>query len=169
MEFSVQLHTFPKHIKMFISAFVIVLSIGYISGLLFVRQTDSIKPDGIVENYLGNEVKEDAKIMKFEKGEREMLTIIHTHILSMSFIFFFLGGLVALTTLSNKQKAFLMIEPFVSIIVTFGGVYVLWKGVLWMKYVVMISGTLMTAVFIISALVILKQLFFHKVNTDSIG
>ena len=158
MEFSDLLHTFPNHIKLFISAFVIVLSIGYITGLLFVRQTDSMEPDGIVENYLGNEEKEDAKIMKFEKGDREMLTIIHTHILSMSFIFFLLGGLVAMTTLSKKQKAFLMIEPFVSIIFTFGGIYLLWKGVLWMKYVVLISGTLMTAVFITGAGVVLFQL-----------
>ena len=158
MEFSGLLHTFPKHIKLFISTFVIVLSIGYITGLLFVRENDSMEPHGMVENYLGNEEHEDAKIMKFKKGEREMLTIIHTHILSMSFIFFLLGGLVAMTTLSKKQKAFLMIEPFLSIIFTFGGIYLLWKGVLWMKYVVMISGTLMTAVFITSAGVVLFQL-----------
>ena len=168
MQLAGLLHTFPKHIKIFISAFVIVLSIGYITGLLFVRQTDSIKPDGIEENYLGNEAIEDAKIMKFEKGEREMLTIIHTHILSMSFIFFLLGGLVAMTTLSIKQKAFLMIEPFLSIILTFGGIYLLWKGVLWMKYVVMISGIVMTAVFIISVFVILKELFFNQTNKLSI-
>jgi len=152
------LQRFPKHIKMFISAFVIVLSIGYITGLQFVRQTESIVPNGIEENYLGNEDKKDVKVMKFKKGKREMLTIIHTHILSMSFIFFLLGGLVSMTTLSNKWKAFLMIEPFVSIILTFGGIYLLWMGVSWLKYIVMLSGTLMTMVFIGSAGVVLFQL-----------
>ena len=102
MQLSGLLQRFPKHIKMFISAFVIVLSIGYITGLQFVRQTESIVPNGIEENYLGNEDKKDVKVMKFKKGKREMLTIIHTHILSMSFIFFLLGGLVSMTTLSNK-------------------------------------------------------------------
>jgi hypothetical protein len=87
-----------------------------------------------------------------------MLTIIHTHILSMSFIFFLLGGLVSMTTLSNKKKAFLMIEPFVSIILTFGGIYLMWLGMSWMKYIVMLSGTLMTTVFIVSAGVVLFQL-----------
>ena len=158
MQLSGLLQRFPKHIKMFISAFVIVLSIGYITGLQFVRQTESIVPNGIEENYLGNEDKKDIKVMKFKKGKREMLTIIHTHILSMSFIFFLLGGLVSMTTLSNKWKAFLMIEPFVSIILTFGGIYLLWMGVSWLKYIVMLSGTLMTMVFIGSAGVVLFQL-----------
>ena len=158
MQLSGLLQRFPKHIKMFISAFVIVLSIGYITGLQFVRQTESIVPNGIEENYLGNEDKKDVKVMKFKKGNREMLTIIHTHILSMSFIFFLLGGLVSMTTLSNKWKAFLMIEPFVSIILTFGGIYLLWMGVSWLKYIVMLSGTLMTMVFIGSAGVVLFQL-----------
>jgi hypothetical protein len=152
------LQRFPKHIKMFISAFVIVLSIGYITGLQFVRQTESIVPNGLEENYLGNEDQEDVQVMKFKKGKREMLTIIHTHILSMSFIFFLLGGLVSMTTLSNKKKAFLMIEPFVSIILTFGGIYLMWLGMSWMKYIVMLSGTLMTTVFIVSAGVVLFQL-----------
>ena len=158
MELHGLLQRFPKHIKMFISAFVIVLSIGYITGLQFVRQTESIAPNGLEENYLGNEDQEDVQVMKFKKGKREMLTIIHTHILSMSFIFFLLGGLVSMTTLSNKMKAFLMIEPFVSIILTFGGIYLMWLGMSWMKYIVMLSGTLMTTVFLVSAGVVLFQL-----------
>lgn len=143
-------------------AFVLVLSVGYFTGLLFVRQTDSVSPDGIEENYLGNEEIEDAKVMKFEKGEREMLTILHTHILSISFIFFLLGGLVAITSLPKKLKGFLMIEPFVSIILTFGGIYFMWKGVVWMKYVVMISGSLMTIVYVIGASAVLFQLSKKK-------
>ena len=143
-------------------AFVLVLSVGYFTGLLFVRQTDSVRPDGIEENYLGNEEIEDAKVMKFQKGEREMLTILHTHILSISFIFFLLGGLVSITSLPKRLKGFLMIEPFVSIILTFGGIYFMWKGIIWMKYVVMISGSLMTAVYIFGAGAVLFQLSKKK-------
>ncbi len=159
MQLNGLIHTFPKHVKLFIAAFVIVLSIGYMTGLLFVGQTKSTTPDGMVENYLGNEDNADAKVMKFEKGEREMLTILHTHVLSISFIFFFLGGLISITSLPRKLKAFLMVEPFLSIILTFGGIYLLWKGMLWMKYVVLISGIVMTAVFVIGAIAVLIQLF----------
>jgi hypothetical protein len=156
------IHTLPKYVKQFIAAFVIVLSIGYYTGLQFVRQTESDNPSGMVENYLGNEDLEEVAVMKFKKGEYEMLTLLHSHVLSISFIFFFLGGLIAITSLPRKLKAFLMIEPFVSIVFTFGGIYLLWKGILWMKWVVMISGILMTAVYIVGALVVLFQLLKRK-------
>lgn len=93
-----------------------------------------------------------------------MLTIIHTHILSMSFIFFLLGGLLMLAKLPKKIKMFLVIEPFVSIILTFGGIYLMWKGIVWMKYITMISGILMTIIYSTSALIILSQLSFRKVK-----
>ncbi|AVI51480.1 hypothetical protein C5O00_09975 [Pukyongia salina] len=152
------IHTFPKYVKQFVAAFVIVLSIGYFTGLQFVRQTDSDHPAGIEENYLGNEEQEDVSVFKFKKGEREMLVILHTHVLSISFIFFLLGGLIAITSLPARLKAFLMIEPFISIVLTFGGIYLMWTGILWMKWVVMISGILMTLVFVFGAAAVLWQL-----------
>ncbi|MDA9325965.1 hypothetical protein N9Q48_00555, partial [Flavobacteriaceae bacterium] len=162
MELHGLLQTFPKYVKLFIASFVVVLSIGYSTGLLFVRQTQSVSPDGIEQNYLGNEDIENVKVMKFEKGAREMLTIIHTHILSMSFIFFFLGGLLAMTSIPKRWKAFLMIEPFFSILITFGGIYFMWMGVIWLKYIVMLSGVLMTLAYFVSAGVVLYECFKNK-------
>lgn len=162
MQLQGRIHNFPRYVKLFISAFVIVLSVGYFTGLNFVRETDSFSPSGLEENYLGNEEIEDVAIMKFKKGEREMLTILHTHILSISFIFFLLGGLVAITSLAPKLKTFLMVEPFVSILFTFGGIYFMWKGALWMKWLVMISGILMTVVYVVAAGAVLVQLFISE-------
>jgi hypothetical protein len=158
MNYNGLLSSFPKEIKIFIATFVVILSMGFFTGLLFVSQTSTTSPEGIVENYIGNEADEEANIMKFKKSEREMLTIVHTHILSMSFIFFLLGGLVWLTKLSKKLKLFLTVEPFASVLLTFGGIYFIWTGVLWMKYVVIFSGFLMTATFSISAILVLYQL-----------
>ncbi len=160
MTYNGLLSSFPKEIKIFIGAFVLILSIGFFTGLLFVSQTSTTSPNGIVENYTGNEEDEDAEVMKFKKSDREMLTIVHTHILSMSFIFFLLGGLVWLTKLSKKLKLFLTVEPFLSVVLTFGGIYFLWTGVLWMKYVIIFSGFLMTATFSISVILVLYQLIF---------
>ena len=162
MELHGLLQTFTKYVKLIIASFVVVLSIGYSTGLLFVRQTQSVSPDGIEQNYLGNEDIENVKVMKFEKGAREMLTIIHTHILSMSFIFFFLGGLLAMTSIPKRWKAFLMIEPFFSILITFGGIYFMWMGVIWLKYIVMLSGVLMTLAYFVSAGVVLYECFKNK-------
>ncbi|SNQ43903.1 hypothetical protein [Cellulophaga lytica] len=165
MKYNGLLGTFPSEIKLFIGAFVVILSIGFYTGLMFVNETTGAKPAGITENYLGNEEDEDAEVMKFKKSKREMLTTVHTHILSMSFIFFLLGGLVWLTKLPKKLKLFLTIEPFLSVLLTFGGIYLLWSGLLWMKYIIMISGALMTLTFTMSVLVVLLQLFKKQATT----
>lgn len=150
--------TLPNELKVLIGAFVIVLSVGFYTGLLFVGETSSANPNGIEEQYLGNETDEDAEVMRFKKSAQEMLTLVHNHILSMSIIFFLLGILVAITKLNKKLKLFLMVEPFLSVLLTFGGLYLLWRGLLWMKYIVMISGILMTLTFTFSAFIVLKQL-----------
>lgn len=162
MQYNGLLLTLPKEIKTFLAVFVLVLSAGYLTGLLFVGQTETTSPAGIEENYLGNEDNPEAEVMKFEKGEREMLTIIHTHVLSMSFIFFLLGGIMLFTKLPKKLKFFLIIEPFFSILFTFGGIYFMWQGIAWMKYVVFASGILMSFCFISSVVIVLYQLLFKK-------
>lgn len=156
--------TLPKEIKLLIGSFIIVLSIGFYTGLLFVSETSSANPEGIEEQYLGNEDDNDATIMKFKKSEREMLSIVHSHMLSMSIIFFLIGIILSITKLNKKAKLFLMIEPFFSVVLTFGGIYLLWKGILWMKYVVVFSGTLMTLSFTLSIIIVLFQLFQNKMQ-----
>ena len=151
--------TLPKPIKMFLVAFLVALSVGYFTGLNFVSQTESTSPKGIVENYNGNEDNPEAKTMKFKKGKREMLTIIHTHILSISFIFFMLGILVWGTNQSVLLKSILTVEPFVSVLLTFGGIYMLWLGYSFFSYIVVISGILMTLSYAVGVLVVLKDLF----------
>jgi hypothetical protein len=162
MDLNGLLFTFPKEIKLLIGTFLVVLSIGFYTGLLFVSETSSANPNGIEEHYLGNEDIEDAEIMKFKKSPREMLTTVHSHILSMSLIFFLLGLILAVTKLNTNLKLFLIIEPFVSVLLTFGGIYFLWKGMSWFKYLVMFSGTLMTLTFTISTFIIFLQLFKKK-------
>ncbi|WP_339916407.1 hypothetical protein [Yeosuana marina] len=152
------IYTLPKELKLLIAVFVIVLSIGFFSGLLFVGETSSVDPNGIEEQYLGNEDDENAEVMKFKKSDKEMLSIVHSHILSMSVIFFLLGILISITKLPRKLKLFLMTEPLLSVLLTFGGLFMLWEGIIWMKYIVMISGTLMTLSFTGSVFIILKQL-----------
>ncbi|NNC50088.1 MAG: hypothetical protein HKO01_06085 [Flaviramulus sp.] len=162
MEINGLIITLPKEIKLLIGAFIIVLSIGFYTGLLFVSETSSANPKGIEQRYLGNEDDEEAEVMRFKKSDQEMLTLVHNHILSMSIIFFMVGGIVSITKLNKKLKLFLIVEPFVSVILTFGGLYLLWKGMFWMTYIVMISGILMTLTFAISTVIILIQLFQRR-------
>lgn len=156
------LHQFPREIKSVIFIFMIVLSVGFYGGLGFVNNTTSMEVSGIESHYLGNEDVEDAEIMQFKKSEREILTIVHNHILSMSVIFFLLSIILATTSMNKKLKYFLMVEPFVSIMLTFGGIYLLWSGVLWFKYIIIFSGILMTLSFVVATFSICYQILFSK-------
>jgi len=156
------IHQFPKEIQILIIAFISVLSIGFYGGLRFVNSTTAMQTSGIESHYLGNENDEDAEIMQFKKSEREILTVVHNHILSLSIIFFLLSLLVSTTSLPKKLKYFLMIEPFFSIVFTFGGIYFLWSGILWFKYIIIISGVFMTLSFVGATLSIIYQLLFSK-------
>ena len=158
MELNGLIYKLPKEIKLLVGTFLIILSVGFYTGLIFVNETSSATPSGIQENYLGNENDEEAQVMKFKKPEKEMLSIVHSHVLSMSMIFLLLGLALSISNLPKSLKIFLMIEPFLSIIMTFGGIYLLWKDILWMKYIVMFSGALMTISFTVSILIILFQL-----------
>ena len=164
MELNGLISTLPKEIKLLIGTFVIVLSIGFFTGLLFVGETSSANPKGIQEQYLGNEDDDAIEVMRFKKSDQEMLTLVHNHVLSMSIIFFLLGLIVSLTKLPKKFKLFIIIEPFFSVLLTFGGLYLLWKGMLWMTYVVMFSGVLMTLTFTLAVFIILYQLIIEKAN-----
>lgn len=162
MEYNGLIKNLPAGIKIFVGMFVVVLSIGFYTGLLFVNQTGSSTPNGIENAYLGNEGDEDTEVMQFKKSEREILTIIHAHVLSMSFIFFLMGGLVWCTGIPKNLKLFLTIEPFFTVILTFGGIFLLWKGWLWMRYVVILSGILMTIAYTASAVVVLFHLIMKS-------
>ncbi len=156
------IHLFPKEIKLLILAFICTLSIGFFGGISFVRDTTNSNPKGIEERYLGNENDEEASTMKFKKSKGEIKTMVHNHILSLSVIFFLLAAILATTGINKKVKLFLMIEPFVSIVLTFGGIYLMWTGITWMKYIIMASGLFMTISFGLSVFVILNQLRIKK-------
>jgi len=162
MQFHGLLKQFPKEIKLLITAFVITLNIGFFTGINFVKITSTFDSNGIETNYLGNEKDENAEIMQFKKSEREIITLVHNHVLSMSLIFLILGGILSLTSINRKVKSILMLEPFVSIILTFGGIYILWTGALWFKYIIMISGIAMVLSIVLSSVFILKETIFTK-------
>jgi len=161
------IHQFPKEIKSLILVFIIVLSVGFYGGLSFVNNTTSMNSSEIESHYLGNENDEAAEVMKFKKSEGEILTVVHNHILSLSVIFFMLSLILATTSINKKFKYFLMIEPFLSIILTFGGIYLLWSGITWFKYVVIFSGILMTFSFVSATIAIGYQILFFKKAANS--
>ncbi len=162
--YNFRLRLLPRYARIACLFFVLTLSVGYFTGLAFVFQTKSNTPVGIEENYNGNEDDLEVMEMKFKKSPREMLTIIHTHVLSISLIFFISGLLLFFSDVPKKIKSFLLIEPFISVLVTFGGIYLLWCGLWFMAYAVIVSGVLMTFSFVASLGYIFRELFSTSVR-----
>jgi len=153
-----KIYLLPKLAKLLLACFVVTLSFGFYTGLLFVNENTSTTANGIEAHYLGNENDENAKEMQFKQSKKEIITTIHNHVISFSMIFLALGTIILLTSLPKFLKKLLIIEPFISIIFTFGGIWLMWAGVLWFKYIVMISGVLITLTFSLSVVFILQQL-----------
>lgn len=159
----VNLRQLPSELKLFVGLFLVVLSIGFFTGINFVHLTTEGTVQGIEENYLGNETNDAAELMKFKKSENQLLNIIHTHILSLSVIFFILGGLVYLTSYRIKLKKLLLYEGLLSVLTTFGSMYLLWAGIWWMKYLLMLSGFLMLSTFVLSVALVFGELLKKRI------
>ena len=151
------LRLFSNELKVLTAFFLITLSIGFYLGIGFVNHTTDSHPQGIVENYNGNEADELAETMKFKKSEHEMYNILHTHFLSLSVIFFLLGLLLYGVPMNSFWRKFLMVEPLLSVMLTFGGIYFLWLGMEWMAYLVIFSGILMILSYTAAILLIFNK------------
>jgi hypothetical protein len=173
LKLELKIHNLPSYAKVFIFAFLLTLSLGYYTGVLFVKHTTEFTPQGIEESYNGNQIEEemteddwendDWKVensnpLKYKKSEQEIISIVHAHVISFSLIFLLLGVIVMLTSIPLWLKKILIIEPFISIVLTFGGIWMLWKDIAWMKYIVMCSGILLTITFSLSVLIVIQQL-----------
>ncbi|MEL6305415.1 MAG: hypothetical protein AAFQ20_11555 [Bacteroidota bacterium] len=151
MRFKGQLQNFSKEIKGLLLVYLFVTSIGFLSALQFVNlTTEGGQPKGIQENYLGNEEDEAAEELKFAKSEKQILNIVHTHMMAMGMLFFLLAGIFYTTPTKGFLRKFLLFEPLLSVLLTFSGIYLLFKGILWMRYVIAIPGILMTASYILT-------------------
>jgi uncharacterized membrane protein YedE/YeeE len=155
MTFLNAIEDFPILIKRFIVLFVLCLATGYFTGFDLIYETTALSATGIVENYVGNEHNPSADLMKFKKPEKEILVIIHTHVISFALIFFALGILILTLPIAPILKKWLLYEPFFSIVITFGSIYLIWKELPYVHYLAMISGILLTVSFLTSALLII--------------
>ena len=84
-----------------------------------------------MERFKGSEIKENSDSldemeleMNYEKSISEMLMTTHNHILGISFILLSVGIIFYFNSiLSGFWKMFLMIEPFVSLIISFTSIW----------------------------------------------
>ncbi|MFA6233099.1 MAG: hypothetical protein WC824_02770 [Bacteroidota bacterium] len=149
------LRNFPPVLRRLLAAFLITASIGFSLGVFFVDHTTDADPVGIAERFRGSEsmgVDLDAlpadREIQYEKSPSEMLNVTHTHVLALSMLFLAVGGIFSFASgISPRIKSILIIEPFVSLILTFGGMWLVrYHHPAW-AWMIGASGVLMVGCF----------------------
>ena len=95
---------FPSEIKTFLIVFVVVLSIGFFTGLLFINETTEATPSGIQANYMGNEDNEEATVMKFKKNRARNVNYSSYSYFIVVFCFLFIGNVSLVLQTAKKAE-----------------------------------------------------------------
>ena len=145
---NIKLSDLDKTLKYFLITIIFVLTIGVSTGLIYLYETTDYSATGTVQRFSGSEI--DLNDAEFEIPEyypkpiSEMLITTHNHILGFSFIFSILGTIFYFNSvLSGFWKTFLLIEPIISVIITFGSIWLIRYVDTNFVYLTIISSTIL--------------------------
>ena len=158
--FSKRLYEFPGNLKVFCFLTILNLTIGVGVGLYYVGYTTQYSSTGTSEHFAGSKVSDEFDIPdKYPKPFSELLNTTHTHVISMTFIFLIIGAIFYFNSIiTGAIKIILIVEPFISIMVTFGGIWLVRFFHPGFSYLVILSGMLMYLSFFIMASTIFYEL-----------
>ena len=125
-----KLFELDKTFKNFLIAILFVLTTGMVAGLIYLNYTTDYTPKGATQRFNGTSIEfemDDINIPEnYPKPISEMLITTHNHILGFAFIFFITGLIFNFNSIINGfWKSFLLIEPTISIVITFGSIWLM--------------------------------------------
>ena len=138
----------------------LVQLVGYTTSLLFIHHTTGMTPQGVSVQYRGSDSTAVAEAaMKFPKSYAEMLTITHTHLLSMAAIFVFSGLALALCERpAERWRRLLIVEPFAALLVSFACMWLLRYADPRFSWLLTLSSALMALTFYVQSYFVLREL-----------
>ncbi len=166
MEF--ELYRFKKPLKRFLTFFLTTLTCGMIVGLVYLNQTTSLSADGTINRISGSQQEAGFDIPDYyPKPVSELLITTHNHIISFALILFVIGGLFYFNTIVNGfWKNFLMIEPLISVLVTFGSIWGLRFISTDFIYITIVSSLLLYTSYFVIVFIILYDLNFKNSSSN---
>lgn len=133
-----RLRALPFYMRAPIVAFIIIGVVGYAAGLAFVAYNTGMNSTGIADHYHGNEEE-----LKFGKSTAAMLETVHTHLLGMGVLFFAVAILFTLSDASPRGKAIWATETLLTLLTTFGPLWLVAVGHRWAVWIIYPSSALM--------------------------
>ena len=167
-----KLHDLDKTLKYFLIAIIFVLSTGMVTGLIYLNYTTNYSPDGAAQRFNGSDElnSEDEFDIpdNYPKPISEMLITTHNHILGFSFIFFIMGIIFYFNSIvKGFWKSFLLIEPTISIVITFGSIWLMRFVHKDFVYLTILSSTILYLSFFVMAGISLFELKFMKTSDNN--
>jgi len=140
--------------------FTIVQLVGYTTSLVFVWHTTRLTPPGVAARYRGATIDSTAtEPLQFPKSFAEMLTITHTHLLSMAVIFVFTGiGVALCERVSPRWRRFLIAEPFAALLVSFTAMWLMRYVDARFAWLLEASSATLAVTFYLQSVLILREL-----------
>jgi hypothetical protein len=151
------------NLKKLLIYYLFTIGIGFSLGVLYVYLNSEFSNTGMIEQYIGNNDEWEPKLPKTLK---DLISHTHEHITMFSIIFLSIGVIFSYNSvIKGFWKSFLILEPFISIIITFGGFFVIRYITTMFSYVIIFSSFLMYICFYIMLFICLYELIFlHKKN-----
>jgi hypothetical protein len=165
---SVTWRSVPAPLRTLARWVTIVQLVGYTTSLVFVWHTTRLVPPGVAARYRGADPLATEAAMQFPKSFAQMLTITHTHLLSMAVIFALTGlGLALCERLSERRKRWLIAEPFVALLVSFSAMWLMRYVDARFSWLLEGSSAVLAVTFYVQSYLILRELW--RVEGDGVG
>jgi hypothetical protein len=149
----------PRVLRLLGLWLTVVQAVGYTTSLLFVHHTTGLTPAGVAERYRGSDSTAAEAAMQFPKSYAEMLTVTHTHLLSMAAIFVFSGVALALCARpAERWRVVLVVEPFVALLVSFASMWLMRYADARFSWLLTLSSSLMAVTFYLQTFFVLREL-----------
>jgi hypothetical protein len=161
---NLRLYQFPKQLKKFILVLIFSLTFGVLIGLGFLFYTTAFTPKGAVERYNGSQVSDEYEIMEdYPKPISELFITTHNHIIGFTLIFSVICTIFYFSSIiSDRLKTFFLIEPFVSVIISFSSLWLMRFVNSNFVYLMAISSSLIYISYFIMISLIIYEIIFKK-------
>lgn len=114
----IRLGALPRPLRLFLSGFLLTMSLGYGLALLHVWEKTGMGVVGIQERYGATETESH-----YPKSLGELLETTHNHTITFSFIFLTVGSIFAFTPVPDRLKTALLVEPWIAVPTTMGSMF----------------------------------------------
>ncbi len=108
-------------LKVLLSAFLLFVGLGYVFGLVNIYNNVGFSYTGVVVHERGDESEE----VPVEFALAKLVHNHHTHLFSLSMLFFLVGGIFSFTRIPEKAKMFFIAAPFVGMFLDFSSFWLL--------------------------------------------